>query len=318
MENTANSANSNLLSMPGLNFPPPSANYPFMANPSQQSIQEFLSNHSTPNYTNLMMSPWLNSMAMALGNSANPGPNSALPGANPYLNPAAVALSQYINNAAVYLSPGSTSSSSSASNKPNKSSININTSPNQENSPNGSENQAANSQEAAKTSPNKLSIACILPELNKKSANGDKKANNGFSSPSSANKTNENKTETATKSENSELESDGNEEDGKQNDPSELRRSSSIANLRFKAKQHTQTIDQPETNEIKAAASSSPTLSSTSSSSLSSPQYSHSSSPTNCDANLSSSSVGAENTISPRVREQSSGSLNSSSTPISC
>ena len=285
--------------------PPPenmslqNVNYPFIPNPTQQSIQEFLSNHSTAssNYTNLMMSPWLNSMALAAAAAANANaPSSAMPTSsapNPYLNPAAAAaaLSQYINNAAVYLSPGSSPTPS----KLKPASISTN-----------SPSDAANSQPSPS---NKLSIASILPELSVKAKPSNGKASsNGFSSPTS------NKQE--------EVE-ENLEEDGKKSESSEIRRSSSIANLRFKAKQHAQVTGEAETSEAKTAdtalpKSSSPTLSSSSSSSLSSPQYSHSSSsPTNCDPSLSSSSVGAEG--SPRVREQSSGANNlSSSTPISC
>ena len=261
---------------------------PFMPNPNQpQSIQEFLSSHSTASsYTNLMMSPWLNSMALAAAAAANAPSSVVMP--NPYLNPAAAALTQYINNAAVYLSPGGSSPTPS---KPKPS-------------------EAASSQHSP--SGNKLSIASMLPELSVKAkpSNGKASSNNGFSSPTSSASAKPEEVEESA------------EDDGKKSESSEVRRSSSIANLRFKAKQHAQVAGEGETSEAKGAEtalpkSASPSLSSSSSSSsssLSSPQYSHSSSsPTNCEPSLSGSSVGAE--ASPRVREQSSGNT---STPISC
>ena len=245
--------------------------------------QDFLSGHVAANYTNLMMSPWLNSMALAaISNGANS--QTSLANSSSYLNPtsaaAAAALSQYISNATAYLSPGSSNSKSST-------------------------------QTLTKISPNHLTNKT---EKNGSASEVDTKS--GFSSPKEDSKSNE-----------LEAKSDENESVEATDKATDQKRSSSLATLRLKAKQHETKLFEGENadeagidengaslpqQESSLPTSSSPTLSSSSSSFSS---LSASSSPVTCvegSNNLSSSSN--ENS----ANAQTNNATSSNSTPISC
>lgn len=117
------------------NHPPP---YPGLEN----------ANLDPSSASNLMISPWFNSMALAAAAAANSNPGT-LAKANA-TTAAAAALSQYINSAAAYFSPNSKINS----NKLISNETNI-------------ESNGAKPTKLNQISPSKLSISSILPNLDK-------------------------------------------------------------------------------------------------------------------------------------------------------
>ena len=256
------------------------------------------------------------------------------------MNPsAAAALSQYINNAAAYLSPGASSSNSTVSTTTPGKQILSQSQPQQNNKTNDSTvNDSASSD----------SNSCHENQL--ESSKSPKSASKGgFSSPSNSSTQSENQQHGNSKLDeldtskilaSSKIGLDVDESASKleskadllqENKNSDHRRSSSIANLRLKAKQHeTKLFDGGsasvlvETNLVEAAMapqhhqqeSASPTLSSTSSfSSLSE----SSSSPVTCGGSGGDLSTTSLSTVGANSNLQASNSApNQASTPISC
>lgn len=214
-------------------------------------LQDLLNNQLAASTNYFMMTPWLNSMALAAA-AANRTGNP-----NPYLLPSPTStevFQQYMNPTGVYLSPGSTSSSSSTS-------LNAKQKSESKNEDNKSmfQNLALamsdkSNDEPMNLSPNKLSVNNLLAKTSEQPQKSDdeKEQSNDSSQSESPLSFNENK-----------------------------RSSSSIANLRLKAKQHETKLVQ--NNDTKQASSLSSSLFSNSS-----PNSSQASSPSSCDNNIQS------------------------------
>ena len=128
-------------------------------NESFMNMQELLNNQlASNNYTNLIMSPWLNSMALAAAAAAASN-GSNRPNTNLFFNPnktaTELAFSQYMSSSGAYMSPNSSSSPFLSAKVANH-----------EHSTDKETSPAVEGKKEPNPSPiNKLSICNIVPEL---------------------------------------------------------------------------------------------------------------------------------------------------------